>query len=637
MKARDNLTLRIGAWRIDPALDQISMDGNTVKLEPRAMQLLLRLAEHAGEVVSVEQLLDEVWTGVVVTPDSVYHAVAALRRMLGDDTKQPTYIANVPRRGYRLVAPVAPWADAPDALEERSPDPAVESVIGRKAAAAKGWSLRWPVMALFIALGVGLGYVFVDKFWLSKSVAAAYDRTATVASVIGDKSIAVLPFVDLSEKSDQEYFADGMAEEVIALLAKIPGLTVIGHASSFQFKGTNKDLHTIATKLHVTYLVQGSVRRTNDRVHVTAHLIDTRDGATRWSQTYDRPASDALRVQDEIAVGLTRALEVIVDNDRPQSRRHPDSDEAYDLYLRGAYAKLRNDIDGLETAAIFLQHALDIDPTFAEAAEVLAGTYYAQANMSIVPARAGFQRARRAAEFALKLDPRRANAHAILGAIYTEYDRDWNAANREFKQALNLAPHDGTVLWRVAQLPVALGQYETARRLYKESLLYDPLFAPDYIMLAAIEQRSGHLQEAETAARRLLEIAPTYDCGHLYLGYTLLLEGDREAALAEMMREGNPLGQAQGLALVYHALGREDESKAALRTLVTEGANTYAAEIAEVYAYRGDLENALQWLNRASDQMDPILFMLVKADPWLKNLEGDPRFKAFLWKINLPE
>jgi adenylate cyclase len=562
MKARDNLVLRIGAWRVDPALDEISKDGNTVKLERRAMQLLLCLAKHADQVVSVEQLLDEVWTGVVVTPDSVYHAVAALRRTLGDDPKEPTYIANVPRRGYRLVAP---------------------------------------------------------------------------AAVIGDKSIAVLPFVDLSEKRDQEYFADGMAEEVLVLLAKIPGLTVIGRASSFQFKGANQDLRVVSTTLGVTYVVQGSVRRADDRVHVTAQLIDARDGANRWSEAYDRPAGDAIRVQDEIATSLARALGVIVNTDRPRSRRHLNSDEAYDLYLRGAYAKLRNDVDGLETAAIFLQHALDIDPSLADAAEVLAGTYYAQANMSIVPARAGFERARRAAEIALKLDPLRANTHAILGAIYTAYDRDWHAADREFKEVLTLAPHDGTVLWRVAQLPVALGQYETARRLYRESLLYDPLYAPNYIMLAAIEQRLGHLQEAEAAARRLLEIAPTYDCGHLYLGYTLLLQGHCQAALAEMKREGNPLGQAQGLALVYRALGREDESNAALRTLVSEGANTYAAEIAEVFAYRGELENALQWLERASDQMDPILYMLVKADPWLKNLEGDPRFKAFLRKMNLPE
>jgi TolB-like protein len=396
MKARDNLVLRIGAWRVDPALDEISKDGNTVKLERRAMQLLLCLAKHADQVVSVEQLLDEVWTGVVVTPDSVYHAVAALRRTLGDDPKEPTYIANVPRRGYRLVAP---------------------------------------------------------------------------AAVIGDKSIAVLPFVDLSEKRDQEYFADGMAEEVLVLLAKIPGLTVIGRASSFQFKGANQDLRVVSTTLGVTYVVQGSVRRADDRVHVTAQLIDARDGANRWSEAYDRPAGDAIRVQDEIATSLARALGVIVNTDRPRSRRHLNSDEAYDLYLRGAYAKLRNDVDGLETAAIFLQHALDIDPSLADAAEVLAGTYYAQANMSIVPARAGFERARRAAEIALKLDPLRANTHAILGAIYTAYDRDWHAADREFKEALTLAPHDGTVLWRVAQLPVALGQYETARRLYRESLL----------------------------------------------------------------------------------------------------------------------------------------------------------------------
>ena len=308
MKAMDSTSLRIGAWRVDPALDQISKDGNTVKLERRAMQLLLCLAEHAGQVVSVEQLLDEVWAGVVVTPDSVYHAVAALRRMLGDDTKEPTYIANVPRRGYRLIAPVAPWVEVPQMPVEDSPSPAAEPARATLAITKTGLPWRRFATVLSIALVLALGYIVIYKFWLSKSVTTEQPPAAAATMAATEKSIAVLPFTDMSEKHDQEYFADGMAEEILDLLAKIPGLTVVGRTSSFQFKGKNEDLRTIGTRLGVAYVLEGSVRRSADRVRVTAQLIDTRDGTHLWSETYDRPANDVLLMQGEIATTLSRSL-----------------------------------------------------------------------------------------------------------------------------------------------------------------------------------------------------------------------------------------------------------------------------------------------------------------------------------------
>ncbi len=252
----DSFALRIGAWRVDPALDEISKDGSTVKLERRAMQLLLCLAEHAGQVVSVEQLLDKVWTGVVVTPDSVYHAVAALRRVLGDKTKEPTYIANVPRRGYRLVAPVVPWIDPPGTPIENARRPSVESASAIVALPGLGSPWRRFAVALSIALVVALGYV-VDKFWLSRHVASErpvatlIPAAAPAQPAISEKSIAVLPFVDMSEKKDQEYLADGMAEEIIDLLVKVPNLHVPARTSSFYFKGKSEDIPTIARRLLV--------------------------------------------------------------------------------------------------------------------------------------------------------------------------------------------------------------------------------------------------------------------------------------------------------------------------------------------------------------------------------------------------
>jgi TolB-like protein len=492
---------------------------------------------------------------------------------------------------------------------------------------------KWIALGSLTIVSVVLAYFVVDNFWGSKGVATVPPVTA---SAVSDMSIAVLPFADLSEAKDQGYFADGMAEEVLGLLAKIPGVKVIGRTSSFQFKGTSQDLRTIGTKLRAAYVVDGTVRRSTDRVRVTAELIDTRDGTNRWSETYDRPITDTLHVQNEIAASLTRALQVSVGADHPESRRSPKTGEAYDLYLRGRYAMDRNDEDGFVAAVAFLRQALAIDPAFADAAVALAETYYWQANNSLVASRIGYERARSAAEAALALDGSLGLAHAILGAIHTEYDRDWAAAEREFTPALRLAPRNGVVIWLAAQLPFALGQDDTARAMYKQSLAYDPLLATSYLSLSWVECRSGRLTEAEAAARKVIEIDPSFVWGHVFLGYPLLLKGDKEAALAEMERESDPKGHIDGLALVYHALGRKADADEALRRLTVEHADQSSFYIAEAHAYRGELDEALTWLDRAYLQKEPTLF-LIKGDPFFRKLEGDPRYKAFLRKINLPE
>ncbi|HXC10138.1 MAG TPA: winged helix-turn-helix domain-containing protein, partial [Steroidobacteraceae bacterium] len=372
MKAIESSSLRIGAWRVDPMLGQMSKDDNTVKLERRAMQLLLCLAEHAGQVVSVEQLLDQVWTGVVVTPDSVYHAVAALRRMLGDDSHDPTYIANVPRRGYRLVAPVAAWVDPTSITGGSSADPAAATAtdIATTTGTLFGRYRTLLSIALAAALILALGYFAADKYWLSRQVTAEHGTLTT--------TIAVLPFVDLSEKKDQEYFADGMAEEILDLLAKNASLKVIGRTSSFQFKGKNEDIRKIGAELGVAYVLEGSVRRSGDRVRVTAQLISTDTGAHQWSETYDHPIGDVLKMEDEIAGSLVRALQIAVAADRLQSRPTLGNSEAYDLYLRGRYAQDRQDKESLEEAARYFLQALSLDPTFADASAMLALVYYLQ-------------------------------------------------------------------------------------------------------------------------------------------------------------------------------------------------------------------------------------------------------------------
>jgi TolB-like protein/Tfp pilus assembly protein PilF len=581
----DNSVLRIGALRVDPALDEICTGGTTIKLEPRTMRLLVCLARHAGQVVSVEQLLDEVWHDVVVNPDSVYQAIAMLRRVLGDDAKAPTYIANVLRRGYRLVAPVAPWVGAPTVPETGS---------------------------------------------------SAIKSTVTTGP-IGDKSIAVLPFIDLSEEKDQEYFADGMAAEILYLLANLPGLTVIGRTSSFQFKGKSEDLRTIGTKLGAAYVVEGSVRRSRDRVRIGAQLIDTKTGAHRWSDTYDYPLGEVLKIQDSIAAEIGRALQVTLDVDALQSRPGLRNAEAYDLYLRGRHALDRFDKSGIEEAAGFLQQSLDLEPTFSLAASWLADTYFVAVLNEWVPPSVGFKRIREATRAALKLSPSDAFMLGLQGQVSLIYDWDWAAAETATNRALRLAPRQPFVQYCAARVSSALGRWNEAVHRINTALSIDPLWAPAHLTLGRIRYRSGALPEAEAAFRRMLQISPTYAWGHWYMGLVLLARGESTASLAEFQQEASSVSaRYAGLALVYHAMGRKTDSDAALSRLTEDGASDLAFYIAEVYAFRGESDEAIAWLNRAYKQKDPELY-LIKGDPLLKGLERDSRYKAFMRNMKLPE
>jgi transcriptional activator of cad operon len=291
-------SLRIGAWRVSPSSGQISREGETVRVEARSMRLLLCLAEHAGQVVSIDDLLEQVWTGVIVTPDSVYQAVTSLRRLLGDDPKQPAYIATVPRLGYRMVAEVGPWTDA------AAPTGAQSRESGARESEARRSVARWPLLAA----GSGVAAVLILAFVVYGRIGNRVNAAAAPIAV--QKTVAVLPFLDLtSESMDQEYFADGMTEELIDKLSKIPGLRVPPPTSSFYFKGKKTSIAEIAKSLGVAYILDGSLRQSGATMRVAARLVRADNGFVVWSETYDRRSDDALKVQDEIAGEVATALQ----------------------------------------------------------------------------------------------------------------------------------------------------------------------------------------------------------------------------------------------------------------------------------------------------------------------------------------
>jgi transcriptional activator of cad operon len=295
-------TLRIGDWCVNPAAGQISRDGQSIRVEARTMRLLICLADRAGDVVSIDDLLEQVWSGVIVTPDSVYQTVALLRRLLGDDPKQPAYIATVPRLGYRMVASVSPWAD-----EVVAP---IHAMTNRGGSTSGHNRQVWTL----VSAGAALALTLVAGLVLYGKVGSNVRAASTPAAALGQNSVAVLPFLDLtSESMDQEYFADGMTEELIDRLSKIPGLRVPPPTSSFYFKGKKVPIADIARSLGVAYVLDGSLRKSGSTMRVAARLVRADSGFVVWTETYDRRMDDGLKVQDDIAGEVIRALGPSID------------------------------------------------------------------------------------------------------------------------------------------------------------------------------------------------------------------------------------------------------------------------------------------------------------------------------------
>jgi transcriptional activator of cad operon len=301
MEASTATKLRIGAWCVDPMLGQIARDGQTLRLEPRTMRLLQCLAARAGATVSADELLEQAWPGVVVTSDSVYQAIASLRRLLGDDPKNPSYIVTVPRLGYRMVAPVGPWAEP---LEPVTAPPAALNIASARPANWLGSRRRRAIAVLAgaVMMAISVSVLLRDK------AGSTLLAPANASTAYSTKTIAVLPFLDLTEQMGEEYFADGITEELIGRFSKVPGFRVPAPAAVFHFKGKPIPVADIARQLAVEYVVDGSVRKSGSMVRVAARLMRADNGFIIWSETYDRPFDDLLMVQDDIASEVTKAL-----------------------------------------------------------------------------------------------------------------------------------------------------------------------------------------------------------------------------------------------------------------------------------------------------------------------------------------
>ena len=517
--------------------------------------------------------------------------------------------------------------------------PAKPRAVDRKVAPSRR---RWIAIASAAAFVTALAYFVAPKLWLAKHPPAEQATTAATPTVaINDKSIAVLPFVDMSEKHDQEYFSDGLSEELIDHLAHITDLKVIARTSSFAFKGKNEDMRSIATKLGVANLLEGSVRKSGGTLRITAQLIRASDGVHRWSETYDRKLDDIFKVQDEISTTVAKALNAAL-NVTSAAAKQPASKgtrnlEAYNLFLRGNYFYARNG-EGDLTKAIELYHqALLVDPQYAAAWSRSALAYGWQGGSGEMTSDEAELKGRNAAQRALAINSNWAEAYYARGNIFRMIVGNWAAAKSDYGRAVALDPHSEAGEYAQGFLfdlqGVLSGRFDDFIDWARRRLERDPLDVDTLYFLAAAQANDGHLEDAVGTYRRLLELNPAYAFAWGNYGFALLFMGKNVEALTMAEKETDSAYRLAVLACIYWSMDRRSESDAALGALERGLSDRLQYAIAEVHAYRGEVDAAFTWLNRCV--VGSLEYL--KVDPTLRKLHGDPRFNALLRKAKLPE
>ena len=640
-----------GPFSLDPAERIISRDGTPLPLTPKVFDTLVCLVRNRGRLLTKDELLKEVWPGTFVEEVNLAVNISTLRKTLGESPQDPRYIATVQGRGYRFVADVRQIS----AREEAKPNPALQisqlsthsssdgfdfkrgraktngtgALVARLS--AMGWERRlWrtvsTLLVVFLLLALVGGYLRYQKS----------RRAAPEASAV---SIAVLPFTDLSAGKDQQYFCDGLAEDLIDHLATLPGVRVVARSSSFQFKGKNEDLRVVGRKLGVTNILEGSVQREGDRIRVIAELVKADDGFQIWSQTYERRIDDVFSVQDEITHAATGALQLkLVDAKGMALSAKPRStnSKAYEAYLRAGYFTTRGrDKADLDNALANVEQAIKLDAKYAPAWALRSYLSDTMADVGLTEPTTGFRMAREDAERAIELDPNAPAGYLALAWVQINRDSNWEGAELSLSRAAELEPGSASVLRYRSFLSHSLGRLNEAIEFHKQALARDPLLASSHSYLAFLLYCAGRYDEAETELQRALELNPQKTYDHFTRGEILLQQHRPLEALTEIEQEPAEIWRLTGEALAYHALGRDNDSNAVLTQLIRDHQGNMAYQIAEVYADRGESDKAFEWLNRAYEQHDAGLRSL-KIDPYLKSLSHDPRYADILKKLRLP-
>jgi len=561
---------QFGAFTLDLETGFLRHAGATVDVRAKAFDLLAYLVEHRGRVVTKDELVDAVWAGVAVTDNSLAQCMAEVRRVLGDDSRD--MIRTIARRGYVFAADVTA--------------PGVETMA------------------------------------------------SIAATTAAPPSIAVLPFLNLSAEAENEYFSDGLAEEILDQLTRIPGLKVIARTSAFAFKARNEDVRRIGQTLGVAHVLEGSVRRAGSRIRVSAQLIAADDGRHVWSQRFDRELADVLAIQDEIAEAIADSLRVELGDRRQRAaRRGTTNVEAYHLYLKGRFHWARRTARSLHTAIRHYQEAIAVAPGYAPAYAGLAEAYVPLAYYGHMLPRDAFTQARTAARQALEMDPMLAEARTVLGWTLTHLDRDAAAGEKEIRRAVDSERDYSRARQALAEHLVATGRFEEAAEQIRGALHSDPLALNVSAAVALIDYFSGRVDRAIEQYRKTNELDRYFYPTHWYLGQALAQRGDFAAALTELEEAATLSDRSTHvlsiLGMVYAMAGERDRARRMLDELQRLSATHYVSQVftAAVLTHLDDHDAALDRLERADEDRCPwLLFCMV--DPKLAPLRSLPRFQA---------
>lgn len=572
---------RLDALRVEPMAGLVSGPGGRERLDPKVMDVLLLMAERAGQVVLREELLARLWPNAVVTDDALTRCFYELRRCLvhaGGDERFRGLVETVPKRGYRLVGTVGSL-EPPEATAEPAAS-RTEPAKRRKVLLAAG-------AAALVLAAIGAGAL------LWRPAGESGDPDARPAP----HSIAVLPFVDMSVGTDHGYLADGTSEEILNHLSQSKRLRVISRTSSFALRDDDLDVPQIAQRLGVGYVLEGSVRRSEDRVRVTAQLIDAATNSHAWSRTYDRSVEDLFAVQDEIARSVAAAVGATLEGDLREPHV-PASVEAYERFLQGEFHYNRRLPADLERAAEYYRQAIALDPAYARAWAALAGAYSLIIGEVDQPDTGELRRLQgEAARKAVELDPGLAIAHARLAQYYYHVQQR-EKGDEHMRQATDLDPRDPLVLGSAASRATWRDDFAEAVRLWREIVAIDPLSPTSRNNYAAHLHVTGQLPEALAEYRRALELSP-HGSPNVLTGIASVLIGLGQYDEASLMIERLPAGNARdyALALLHRAPGRQKESDAALQRMIAGPTDVLATiRLADAYVERGRVDEAFDLL-----------------------------------------
>ncbi len=594
-----------------------------VLLREQPFQILRILVERQGNIVTRQEIRQILWPNdtVVEFDRSINVAMTILRKALADDADHPKYIETLARRGYRLIAPVERQRSSPaarDLLEPRAdalPDPRPRK-YSRKAAILGA-------SAVVLAL---VGYV---------SWPHVRDVTPPQSQRI---MLAVLPFENLTGDPNKEYLADGLTEETISRLGRLDPnqLGVIGRTSVMGYKHKGERVDQIGRDLSVQYVLENSLRQSGDHLRITSQLLQTKDQSHLWSHDYDYRAQDVLTVEEKVASSVAREIKVRL-TARQQAelaRSQPVNPEAFDAYLKGYYFFERNTDQDTYMSAKYYERATQLDPSYALAWVGLSRVRKWQAMTGRIPTDEGYRLAREEVERALVLNPNLAAAHTQMYRIKQQVDFDWAGADASIQRAIALEPGNPAVVGAAASSAAIVGRFDEALQLNRRAVDLDPLSGGSWERLAETEFFIGQLDGAAADGKKALELNPDVWPGPILLSKIYVMQGRPQDALPEIgLVRDNPT-RAYLYAIAYHELGRRQESDSTLNEAIARYPRN-AYQIASVYAFRNQPNEAFEWLDRAYTQRNAGLIE-TKSDPLLKNLHHDPRYAALLKKLNFP-